>query len=234
MVSLEFFLIRQCRPKSNARLQRCTVVYIPKKTNHSNIMSCSFATEKSSCGSTPYNPNEVDIIPLQSCRKDLTDYLTKLGVSESRGFGTKSLPFEYNIILNRAGRFFWSKEDRERMTVCPKHRYELTTHFQKLPSTCSYPTHAGETKKTKNPRRVNKQISEEIYKWFKVPVPIGSGKCDLQYIKSVTLSLTHSCHLLLVLFIIFELKMTTYQFLDLCKLAGTMYHPTERNLILDI
>ena len=69
-------------------------------------MSCSFATEKNACGPTPYNPNEVHIIPLQSCRKDLTDYLTKLGVSGSRGFGTKSLPFEYDIILNRAVPFF--------------------------------------------------------------------------------------------------------------------------------
>ena len=96
--------------------------------------------------------------------------------------GTKSLPFDRVWHHSQSCRtiFFLSKEDRERMTVCPKHRYELTSHFQKLPSTCSYPTHAGETKKTKTPRRVNKQMSEEIYMWFKVPVPIGSGKCDLQ------------------------------------------------------
>ena len=68
------------------------------------------------------NPNEVDIIPLQSFRKDLTDYLTKLGVSGSRGFGTKSLPFKHEIILNCAGLFFGPR-DRERMTVCPKHMY---------------------------------------------------------------------------------------------------------------
>ena len=76
-------------------------------------MNCSFATEKNACGPTPYNPNEVHIIPLQSCRKDLTDYLTKLGVSGSRGFGTKSLPFEYDIILNRAGLFFVQGRQRK-------------------------------------------------------------------------------------------------------------------------
>ena len=80
------------------------------------------------------------------------------------------------INLNRAGLHSLSEEDRERITVCPTYRYELTTHYQKLKSSCSYPSHRSEAKKLKNPRRVNKQMSEEIYREFQVSVPIGSGK----------------------------------------------------------
>ncbi|KAL9956147.1 hypothetical protein ACROYT_G037586 [Oculina patagonica] len=36
----------------------------------------------------------------------------------------------------------------------------------------------GEAKKLKNPRRVNKQVSEEIYEVYHVSVPIGSALCN--------------------------------------------------------
>ena len=137
-------------------------------------MSCSFSTVDSVCGPTPYAPNELRVIPLKSCKKDLTDYLTNLGVSGSRGLGTRIK--EADVILNRAGLHSLPEENRERITVCPKHRYELTTHYQKLNSSCSHPSHRGEAKKLKNPRRVNKQLSEELYQEFQVSVPIGSGE----------------------------------------------------------
>ena len=35
-------------------------------------------------------------------------------------------------------------------------------------------------KKLKNPRRVNKRVSEEIYQEFQVSVPIGSGKYNTE------------------------------------------------------
>ena len=50
-------------------------------------MSCSFSPVDSVCGPTPYAPNELHVIPLKSCRKDLTDYLTNLGVSEGEASG---------------------------------------------------------------------------------------------------------------------------------------------------
>lgn len=139
-------------------------------------MSCSFETADNPCGSAPYAPDKLDIIPLEACRKDLSDYLTNLGVSGSRGFGTQNVPVEYDVILNRAGLRCMSREDKGKMTICPKHRYALTTKFQKFSPYCSYPTHAGQRKKLTNPRRVNNEVSDEIYNWFKVSVPIGFGK----------------------------------------------------------
>ena len=132
-----------------------------QKRNEQCKMSCSLSTVHSVCGPTPYTPNKLPVIPLKSCGKDLTNYLTNLGVRGSRGFGTRIN--EADVILNRAGLHSLSEEDRERITVCPKHRYELTTHYQKLKSNCSHPSHRGEMKKLKNRRRVNKQLSEEIY-----------------------------------------------------------------------
>ena len=112
-------------------------------------MSCSFWLKGSKCGSTAYAPDEESIIPLEACRKDLSRYLINLGVSGSRGLGTENIPTEYEIILNRAGIYSPSKKEREKMTVCPRHRYELTTHYQKLPCRCSYPLHKGERKTLK-------------------------------------------------------------------------------------
>ena len=149
-----------------------------QKRNEQCKMSCSFSTVHSVCGPTPYTPNELHVIPLKSCRKDLSGYLTNLGVSASRGFGTRIN--EADVILNRAGLHSLPEEDRERITVCPKHRYELKTRYQKLKSSCSYPYHRGEVKKLKNPRRVNKEVSEEIYYEFQVSVPIGSGKYNTE------------------------------------------------------
>ena len=107
-------------------------------------MSCSFSTVHSVCGPTPYTPNERHGIPLKSSKKDCTDYLINLDVSGSRGFGTRIN--EADVILNRAGFHSLSEEERERITVCPKHRYELTTRYQKLKSSCSHQSHRGEMK----------------------------------------------------------------------------------------
>ena len=103
-------------------------------------MSCSFSAVDSMCGPTPYAPNELHVIPLKSCGKNLTDYLTNLGVSGSRGFGTQIN--ETDVILNCAGLHSLSQEDQQMTTVCPKHRYKLTTHYQKLKfvSALSFPT----------------------------------------------------------------------------------------------
>ena len=137
-------------------------------------MSCSFSSSDRTCGPTPYTAEDPSIIPLRACGKDLSGYLTSLGVSGCRGIGTSNILAEYELTLNRAGFYNLSSEDTEKMTICPKYRYELSTHFQQLPL-CSYPIHRGEKKSLKNPRRVNKKVSEEMFSLYHVQVPIGSG-----------------------------------------------------------
>ena len=83
-------------------------------------MSCSFSSSDSTCGPTAYAPEDASIIPLRACRKDLSGYLTSLGVSGCRGIGTSNSLAEYELILNRAGFYNLSREDTEKMTICPK------------------------------------------------------------------------------------------------------------------
>ena len=180
-------------------------------------MSCSFSTFDSVCGPTPYAPNELRVIPQKSCRKYLTDYLTTLGVSGSRGLGKRIN--EADVVLNRAGLHSLSEEERERITVCPKHRYELKTHYQKLKSSCSHPSHRGEAKKLKNPRRVNKKVSEEIYQDFHVSVPIGSGKYNKPMLKLFphnSPTFGNKLTLYMLLQDIITLRVVCYQFGNLC------------------
>ena len=142
-------------------------LHCTQKRNVQRKMSCLFSTVASVCRPTPYAPNELYVIPLKSCRKDLTDYLTNLGVSRSK-----------SRLRDRLMLFSIAPDCilyQRKTAKCPKHKYELTTHYQKLKSSCSHPSHGGEAKKLKNPRRVNKQVSEEIYQEFQVSVPIGSG-----------------------------------------------------------
>ena len=72
-------------------------------------MSCSFSTVDSVCGPTPYAPNELRVIPLKSCRKDFTGYLTNLGVSGSRGFSGTRIN-EADVILNRADFTYYQRK----------------------------------------------------------------------------------------------------------------------------
>ena len=173
-------------------------------------MSCSFSSSDSTCGPTAYAPEDASIIPLRACRKDLSGYLTSLGVSGCRGIGTSNILAEYELILNRAGFYNLSREDTEKMTICPKHRYELSTHFQQLPPRCSYPIHRGEKKSLKNPRRVNKKVSEEMFSLYHVKVPTGSGT----YNPSLRLCLLLLCFNVCV-FLSFEInKLCTLRYCD--------------------
>ena len=73
-------------------------------------MSCSFSSSDSTCGPTAYAPGDASIIPLRACRKDLSGYLTSLGVSGCRGIGTSNILAEYELILNHAGFYNLSRE----------------------------------------------------------------------------------------------------------------------------
>ena len=173
-------------------------------------MGCSFSSSDSTCSPTAYTPEDPSIIPLSACRKDLSGYLTNLGVSRCRGLGSSNILAEYEIILNCASIYNLSRDDMEKMAICPKHRFEFSTHFQKLPPRCSYPIHRGEKKSLKNPRRVNKKVSEEMFSLYHLKVPIGSG----MYNPSLRLCLLLLCFNVCV-FLSFEInKLCTLRYRD--------------------
>lgn len=138
-------------------------------------MSCSFGSKESSCG--PFK-RETTIIPLSSCTYDISDHLSStLCVSVKRSAEDESILTEIDLILNRAGQF---RADHSVMTICPKHRRELTLDWPgRKRTTCTYPLHKGPYKQLKSLRRINSSMSMEIFNRFNQVVPIGSGKSQI-------------------------------------------------------
>jgi len=137
-------------------------------------MNCSFLSEESSCSESGVGSV---ILPLLACKRDMTSHLISLGISGKRGRGEAKVS-ELELILNRAGRIGTvSEEEKEALTICPKHRKHLTTDWPcRKNNSCCYPAHQGLKKRLSLPRRVNAKMSAEIFFEFKKVVPIGSGE----------------------------------------------------------
>ena len=104
-------------------------------------MNCSFGSEDSVCG--PFGANST-ILPLVKCEEDMTSHLTSLSVSSKRGHRSIPTLKESNLILNRAVLFGIGLQRTGEMTICLKHRRELTVDWAgRKSNTCSYPSHRG-------------------------------------------------------------------------------------------
>ena len=167
-------------------------------------MNCSFASQESPCISYGSSTN---VLPLDACKEDITPHLLGLGVSSKRGWRSEGLEItEKELILNRAGHFDLSQDRVPAMTICPKHRRDLTVDWRgrNESSTCCYPSHKGQRKhraptqsvcvadcyfivnvgpmwrkQVKDPRRVNYAMSKEIFALHNAAVPVGSSECLL-------------------------------------------------------
>jgi len=97
-------------------------------------MDCSFKKTIGSECCSYYSDST--LLPLNSCNVDITSHLVVLGIS---GTGQVS---ERDLILNRVGLFDKSEEFISALTICPKHRKELSTDWPgKKHYTCGYQTH---------------------------------------------------------------------------------------------
>ena len=142
-------------------------------------MDCSFKkTLGSECGSYY---SDSTLLPLNSCNVDIMSHLVVLGISGKRGRSGTGQVSERDLILNRVGLFDnLSEEFISALTIFPKHRKELSTDWPgKKRYTCSYPTHKGFAKQINNPRRINLNVSQEIFKQHSAVVPAGTGRCLL-------------------------------------------------------
>ena len=96
---------------------------------------CSFDSLDTECNT--YGES-VKIVPLNSCQIEMSSYLSSLGISIKRGVDDQSKLTEKDIILNRAG--LNVDTDTTTMTICPKHRFELTTGWSgRRRVSCSHP-----------------------------------------------------------------------------------------------
>ena len=137
----------------------------------------SFSSTDSACS---LDATGSQIVPLLACKLDITAHLLSLGLSSGQQRTGDENVNEVDLILNRAGYFVATENEKISMTICPRHRRKLTTDCAgRKSNTCSYPSHRGPRKTIKKPRRVNTTLSEEIYQFHHATVPIGSGKYKL-------------------------------------------------------
>ena len=86
-----------------------------------------------------------EIIPLIRCTRDVSGYLRTLEASAS---GKKAVT-EVKLMINRAGLLICTREEIDKITVCPRDRDYLTTNWPGGKAVrCCYPFH-----EEKNPRR---------------------------------------------------------------------------------
>lgn len=146
-----------------------------------STFSCSFGSPSNECDILKQS---VEIVPLDSCKTDISSYLSSLGVSTKRIVDGESKLTEKDLILNRAG--LKLNADTSSKTICPKHRHDLTVGWSgRRRTTCSHPHHKGMRKHVKNIRRVNAQMSSEIHEIFDIVLPIGSGRYILSHLLSL-------------------------------------------------
>ena len=138
-------------------------------------MNCSFCTDSSICSVKGFGSA---VIPLTACKRDLSNTtLSFAGIGRKRGRSDSQIT-EQDLILNRSHHPEASVEEITTLTICPKHRKDLTTDWPGRKSTvCTYPFHTQRRKKAKSStRRVNMTMSKDLKEILNISLPIGSGK----------------------------------------------------------
>ena len=129
---------------------------------------CSFGKySPESCGKSTRYRYETECVPLSTCSKDISCHLRTMKISSLEIKG------EWHLILMRAGLFH---EKAEFMTICPRHRELLGTHWNasRPAAKCNHPLH-GKSKE-KPDRGMSVSFSKAIKDQWGVLVPVGSGK----------------------------------------------------------
>jgi len=123
---------------------------------------------------------DTQVIPLLSCKKDITRHTStyKFGGFEN----------EVELILCRAG-MFTTTPNLERMTICPSHRSSLgigwsrgSTIKCRVPQAISGHGKVKTTKWPKAERGIGKQQSAFILRETGVFIQVGSGMCKVKWI----------------------------------------------------
>ena len=142
--------------------------------------NCSFKFFSSSnCGTYSGFPNESLTVSINFCNKNIQNHLKSVNVKDD------SIPSEGHLICFRSGIF----KLMPGYTVCPYHRYTLGIRWRR-PNSCSFPGHSGKSK-PESDRSVNKKMSLFVMMKRGFLLPVGSGRCEMNYIAFITKSMDH-------------------------------------------
>ena len=130
---------------------------------------------------------DTDIVPLNSCQKDISGHKKFLGISEVQS--------EVELILARAS-IFTIPPNIEELTICPGHRDALGIGWRRG-IRCRVPppiaNHAIKGKTCKAERGLNKTQSKTILRRTGLFIPVGSGKCKIYVYTYVILVCNFNC-----------------------------------------
>ena len=104
--------------------------------------TCSFSSSDSACS---LEGTGSQIVPLLVCKLDMNSHLLSLGVSSGQQRSEDEKINEVDLILNRAGQFVATDDEKISTTICPRHRKKLITDWAgRKSNTCSYTSRAAE------------------------------------------------------------------------------------------
>ena len=139
----------------------------------SSIMEVKCSFKKlvgGNCGLSKRYKTETNVIPLVSCKKDISGHRKSLGISDVES--------EIELILARAS-VFVSPPDLTDFTVCPAHRYSLGIGWRRGSHRCRVPAqlckHGKRAKPRKADRGIRKALSNIILRNTGIFFPVCSG-----------------------------------------------------------
>lgn len=117
-------------------------------------VKCSFKKlVGGNCGLSKWYKTETNVIPLVSCKKDISGHRKSLGISDVES--------EIELILARAS-VFVSPPDLTDFTVCPAHRYSLGIGWRRGSHRCRVPAQLCKHGKRAKPRKADRGIRKAL------------------------------------------------------------------------
>ena len=129
------------------------------------------------CGKDPRargsNKNDdVNIVALLSCKKEILEHKCSLGPTAASGVDT-----EVDLILARSS-IFSCPPNISDLNICPAHHYSLGIGWRRGAAHCRVPTQMSKhvCKSRAAHRGIGKELSRSILKLTGICLPVGSGK----------------------------------------------------------
>ena len=158
------------------------------------------------CALDNRDPKQTNIIPLLSCKRDISGHKKSVGISDVES--------EVELILARAS-IFSLPSDVFELTVCPSHRYSLGIGWRRGSQRCRVPEslckHAKEGRPRKADRGLSKALSGTILRRTGVFVAPGSGMYFMLCLLKSKCNISILCNgLASSIFIVIISKMSDY------------------------
>ena len=129
------------------------------------------------CGQYPRSTEDQDLVPLQTCNKDISRQKSSLGLMTGSSVDT-----EVELIVAKSSIFSFPSNISD-MDICPAHRSSLGIGWRRGLPRCRTPAGPAVEARPQIPyygRGISKDISRLILRITGIFLPVGSGKCPFE------------------------------------------------------